>query len=445
MMNPRLSALKVLLELEQTPKRLERILNQELDRFPQAQARDRAFTSNLVYGVLRNRIYLDHLLGPYIKRGLDSLDPEVLGMLRLGAYELAVLKNKPYAVVNAVVGAAKKSKAKRAQGLINAVLRKLGDKKTPDSLPKLEQNPVEHLSLAYSHPVWLVREMLSGWEPGFVRDWCAADQMEPLPSLRANTMKISPDELRARLEPLADKVESHPLCPESLVLHGVRGPAAGLPGFEEGLWQMQDPAASALSLLLGVEPGMRVLDMCAGAGGKTGHLAALMANEGELAAVEPSAGRFKALKQNLARLGASNALCLQTSGQKLPKDLPGFDRILIDAPCTALGVIRRRPDVRYRRGPEDPDRLAELQYALLEAAAGLLNPGGVILYCTCSITRRENQAVAEKAMKVLGLESAWPPDLAQALRACLEPDGFFRTYPHLNRSDAFFAARLKKP
>ena len=443
-MNPRLSALRVLMGLDKTPKRLETLLMQELERQRDMESRDRAFVSNLVYGVLRNRIYLDHMLDPLIKRGLESLDPEVLGMLRLGAYELAVLGNKPYAVVNAVVGAAKKSPAKRAQGLINAVLRKVAAAKDKLPLPDPQNDPAGHISLKYSHPAWLVEEMLKAWPPGFVEKWCEANQREPVPGLRTNTLKTTAEELAASLEPFADRIEAHPLCPETLVLHGVKGPAINLPSFDRGLWQMQDPGAAGLSLLLGVEPGLRVLDLCAGAGGKTGHLAALMQNRGELVAVEPSPGRYKALKANLKRLGVNNAVCMQAGGTKLPKDLGGFDRILIDAPCTALGVIRRRPDVRYRRGLEDAARLAELQYGLIEAAAGLLNPGGILLYCTCSITWAENQGVVQRLREAMPeLVPSWQAGLAPALKACMEDDGFFRTYPHRNQTDAFFAARLQ--
>ena len=444
-MNSRLSALKVLLALQEGPQRLETLLGRELDRQTEADPRDLGFASNLVYGVLRHQLYLDHLLNPLVKRGVESLDPAVREMLRLGAYELVVLGNKPYAVVNAVVGAAKKSPAKRAQGLINAVLRKLGSGQVKPNLPSPERDMAGYISLRHSHPRWLVEEMLSYWPPEFVEQWCAANQEEPAPSLRVNLLKTSPPELAARLQSKVESLHEHPLCPHTLMLHGAKGPAARLPGFNEGLWQMQDPAAGALSLLLGAAPGMRVLDLCAGAGGKTGHLAALMENRGELVAVEPSPGRYKALKQNLARLGVSNAVCLQSDGRKLPGDLGGFDRILLDAPCTALGVIRRRPDVRHRRGPQDPTRLAELQISLIEAAAKRLNPGGVLLYCTCSVTGVENQAVVARLMEQMpDLEPHWPADMSDALKACLEPDGFFRTYPHINQSDAFFAARLRK-
>lgn len=444
-MNGRLAALAVLLDLDATPQRLEKILQAQLDRYPEAEPREKAFTANLVYGVLRNRLFLDHVISPYLKKGLESLDPPVLGLLRLGAYELSVLSKKPYAVVNAMVDAAKKSRAKKAQGLINAVLRKVSTKPKGPKLPGLEQDPAQHLSLRYSHPLWLVEEMLSGRDASFVEAWCRADQSEPPASLRVNPLKTSVEELKTLLAPHADSIGPHALCAESLVLEGVKGAASALPGFAEGRWQMQDPAAAAVSLLLGVEPGMRVLDMCAGAGGKTGHLAALMQNRGELVATEPSPGRFAALKKNLARLGVRNAQCLQADASKPSRELGKFDRILIDAPCSALGVMRRRPDVRWRRTPDDPARLAGLQYALARAAAGMLKPGGALVYCTCSITRAENQGVVDKLLAENGgLEPQWPRNLAPALHDCLGPDGFFRTFPHINDTDAFTAVRLRR-
>jgi 16S rRNA (cytosine967-C5)-methyltransferase len=445
MMNPRLSALRVLRALDQSPVRLEKQLNQELIRDPKSDSRDRALASNLVYGVLRNRLYLDYQLSDKLKKGLKSLEPMVLEILRLGAYELLFLDTPGYAAVNSAVNSAHKVKLNRAAGLINAVLRKVGSTPPKEPPPIKGHNPDKHLSIKYSHPVWMVQEMLSQGGAGFCEDWCRADQNEPKPVLRANTLKTSPEELQELLAPHCHKISPHPLSPHSLVLDGVKGSVLGLPGFKRGLWQMQDPGAGALSLLLGIKPGMRVLDLCAGAGGKTGHLAALMANQGELVAVEPSKGRMRALEQNLARLGVKNAGLLQTDGRELPDDLSAFDRILVDAPCTGLGTIRRRPDVRYRRQPRDAAQLKGLQASLLESAAKHLAPGGVMLYCTCTITRAENQAVVKKLLTDhAGLSLEWSGQaMPLGLKECINDDGFFRTYPHLQQSDAFFAARLK--
>jgi len=438
-MNPRRAAYQVLLELERTPTRLEKLLHRALGRLKKAPARDRALVTNLVYGVVRNRLYLDHLLAAFLSRPLERLDLPVLMVLRLGAAELAVFGTPAHAAVSSAVELAKATPARRGQGLVNGVLRALARGWREVSLPHPQAEPLAHLAVRYSHPLWLVQELARQLPPGELEPWLAADQKQPAACLRANTLKTAPAELARRLEGVVGRVEPHPLAPESLVIKGVQGPLMTLPGFKEGLWQAQDPAATAVSRLLGVEPGMRVLDLCAGAGGKTGHLAALMENQGELWAVEPAAGRFRALEENLRRLGVACARISPLTAQRLDPPAGGFHRILVDAPCSGLGTIGRRPDLRWRRRAEDCPRLAGLQLELLERAAGMLAPGGALLYATCTFTPRENQQVVRELLaRRPELRLEWGPQPPPAL----DEDGFFRTRPHRHHCDAFFAARL---
>ena len=432
-MNPRHAALDILCRLEDSPQRLEKLLHQHLGQ--KAPERDRALATNLVYTVLRNRLYLDHLLRPCLKRPLEKLDQPLPHILRLGAAELMLLNTPDHAAVDGAVRLTIAGPAQRARGLVNGVLRTLARRRqTPPPPPK---GRAARLSIQYSHPRWLVEELLQQLPPDQVEALLAANQEQPPLALRANTLKIEPPELARRLAPLVGPVEPHPLDRDSLVLRGFSGRANHLPGFEQGLFQVQDPGATAVTRLLQVRPGQRVLDLCAGAGGKTGHLAALMQNQGELVAVEPSPGRVRGLETNLERLGVRNARIIQADATRLGQDLGTFDRILVDAPCTGLGVVGRRPDLRWRRRPQDAERLARLQLELLRAALRLLAPGGLLLYCTCTITRRENQAVIQELMaKEPGLELQWPPDTP------LQADGYFHTYPHQHHCDGFFAAAI---
>lgn len=441
-MDSRRAAFRVLMGLEQSPKRLEKLLDQELGRAGQSQGRDRALTVNLVYTVLRQRLWLDHLLNQFVSRPLNKLDLAVLTVLRLGAAELTSLRTPDHAAVHAAVELAKTTPAKRAQGLVNGVLRALARGWQQVEFPG-EPGSLGRMAVEFSHPKWLVEELLATCPEEEVASWLQANQDEPPSALRVNTLKTTIAETASLLSSVVEAVEPHALAPESLVLKGVHGPARDLPGFKEGLWQSQDPGASALSRLLGVEPGMRVLDLCAGAGGKTGHLAALMQNQGELLAVEPSKGRSRGLGLNLKRLGVTCAKVLQADGRELPSDVGLFDRIIIDAPCTGLGVVGRRPDVRWRRTTKDVARLAVLQLELCRAGARLLKPGGAMLYCTCSVTRAENEQVVEALLRAeLGLQLAWDLEAAGPSAQAIEADGYFRTKPHVHASDAFFGARL---
>lgn len=437
-MNPRRAAFAVLTGLERGPH-LETLLGRALASAP---ASERAFASSLVFTVLRNRLYLDHLLAACLDRPLTKLDPPVLAVLRLGAAELALMSTPDHAAVSAAVELAQATPARRGQTLINAVLRRLARSWQAVPLPPAAADPAAHLALRFSHPLWLVQELLAQWPAEFVADWLAANQQPPPLTLRANTLKATREDLAARLAASAGEVAPHPLTPEGLVLRGAAAPAAELPGFNEGLFQVQDAAAQAVSHLLGVRPGMAVADLCAGAGGKTGHLAALLGGGQGLLAVEPSPGRVRALKENLGRLGVAGVRIVQADALTLT-GLGPFDRVLVDAPCSALGVVGRRPDVRWRRTPEDPARLAELQLALAEKAVDLLAPGGALVYCTCTVTRTENaDLVAALLAARPGLRLEWPQDLTAPLKVCIGPDGFFRSFPHQQQSDAFFAARL---
>ena len=364
----------------------------------------------------------------------------MLAALRLGAADLAVLGSPAHAAVGETVAAAKATPAQRAQGLVNAALKKFSRAWRDIPLPDPGKDAVAHLSVKYSHPAWMVRELLAQPDGDEAEAWLLANQEEPPACLRVNTLKTTPKELAQVLEPMAGEAVLHPLCPDCLVLERKSGRLDSLPGFDDGLWQAQDAGAAALGRLLGAGPGQRVLDLCAGAGGKTGHLAALMQNQGGLMAVEPSPGRYRALVKNLDRLGVTIAGALQADGLNLPESLGLFDLVLVDAPCTGLGTLGRRPDLRWRKTPQDVTRLAGLQKGLLRAAISLAKPGGAVLYCTCTVTESENQGVVESVMaETPGLKLGWLPG------ARLDADGYFRTRPHQDHADAFFAARLIKP
>ena len=440
MSQARRDAFRVLLELQSGPALLESSLAQNLEK---ASPRDRAFATNLIFAVLRNLSYLDHLLAAHLDRPLKKLDLPVITVLRLGAAEAVLMSTPAHAVVSAAVDLAKATPARRGQKLINAVLRRVvkGWQDTP--MPGPEADPVGRLALTYSHPAWLVAELLAQHPVEVVEAWLRANQDQPPLTLRVNPARTNRDDLAAQLAEFAAQVEPHPLTPEGLMLRRAKVPAAQLPGFESGLFSIQDAAAQAMSHLLGVTPGMAVADICAGAGGKTGHLAALLRGQGKLLAVDPSQARIRALRGNLGRLGVQWVSVKQADALTLKGMDQSFDRVLVDAPCSGLGVCGRRPDVRWRRTKDDPAHLAELQLNLAAKAAELLKPGGALLYVTCTVTRTENQeVVAGLLARCPGLRLEWPQDLAPELGACLGDDGYFRTMPQRDDADAFFAARL---
>jgi 16S rRNA (cytosine967-C5)-methyltransferase len=307
--------------------------------------------------------------------------------------------------------------------------------------PPLPADPAEALAVAYSHPPWLVRRLVKAWGEAETEAWLTAAQEPAPPVIRANTLKTAGADLAQKLAPACEKIMPHELSPDALVLHGVSGPLNKLPGYDQGLWQAQDPGSQLMARLLAPLPGQRVLDLCAGAGGKTSHLAALMENQGELWAVDNSPGRLAALKQNLARLGVKIARIKQADARWFDGEMGPFDRILVDAPCSGLGTLGRRPDIRWRVGPKDPAKLSGLQSALLDRAVELLRPGGALLYCTCTVTAEENQEVVGK---LLAAQPGLRPDWTLAAADLPSEQGYVELLAHHHHCDSFFAARLVK-
>ncbi len=439
-MNPRRLALKVLIDLDLTPKHLEHLLSLHLDKHSGAQQRDRSMAANLVYAVLRHRLRLDYLIKPFVNRPMDKLDLPVLSALRMGVADLVILESPAHAAVDSAVDAAKACGAGRAAGMVNGVLRSLSRAMPAAAqLPHIDE-PAARLAITYSHPQWIVDDLLAQWGPEKLEPWLEANQSQQPVTLRANTLRTSRGELKELLADSVDAAFDHPLAPDGLIIKGSRGPLELLPGFDDGLWQAQDAGAQALSRLLGVLPGMKVLDLCAGAGGKTGHLAALMQNRGEVVAVDKSPGRIRALRNNMARLGAEIVRVAEADGQDYdPRGLT-YDAILVDAPCSGLGVLGRRPDARWRRSSGDSRRLAELQLRLLGHAARMLASGGALLYCTCTVTKTENEDVVGRLLD--GQKDLQPDWQGAETFGCLDDDGFWRSFPRSMQADSFFAARL---
>jgi 16S rRNA (cytosine967-C5)-methyltransferase len=327
----------------------------------------------------------------------------------------------------------------RASGLVNAVLRAwlrlLEDNPDLEPSPLHPPDSAEFLSIKYSHPLWLVEQWLTQFGPQPAADWLSACQREPRASIRVNRLKISAPELQRHLSAAAE-ISCHELEPDCLLSSSGQN---SLPGFAQGWWQGQDPGASAISPLLNPIPGSRVLDMCAGIGGKTSHLAGLMQNQGELVAVEVARGRAQALEVNLRRLGVGNARILLMDACQLPYRAY-FDYILLDAPCSGLGTTRRRPDLRWRRTPQDLPPLVGLQRQLLARAVEALKPGGYLLYATCTTAEAENSGNINWLLQTCSsMGISWQED-----NSLIGRDNFWKTYPRFREADGFFAVRMQK-
>jgi 16S rRNA (cytosine967-C5)-methyltransferase len=398
--------------------------------------RDRALATQLAYGVVQRRLTLDHLIGAFARRPAETLDPPVLAALRLGVFQLAFLERiPPHAAVGESVELAK-ADAPAAAGLVNAVLRRAA-REARGRVAALPDGTPAQAALRHSYPEWIARLWFDTLGPQEARALMEAGNRPAEAVLRANTLRTTAAELAAALS-----VATHPAAGDGLVLDGPFD-AFGSPLWQDGLFMPQSRAAMAVSRVLAPRPGERVLDLCAAPGGKTTHLAALMEDRGEVVAVERHPGRADALRRTAARMGAT-CVDVRTADAAGDHGEAGFDRVLVDPPCSDLGTLASRPDARWRKHAGQPEELAALQARILRAGARALKPGGTLVYSTCTISPAENERVVQ-AFLASG-EGFRADDLRSDLPVCQHPSEpmFAQTLPHRDGTDGFFIARLRR-
>ncbi|WP_456386776.1 16S rRNA (cytosine(967)-C(5))-methyltransferase RsmB [Desulfolithobacter sp.] len=406
--------------------------------------RDRQLAVRLVRGVLRQLQYLDRILARYSKTPPEKMKPLTLMALRVGILQLLFLDRVPAsAAVNETVKALRRARQPRwLTGFVNGVLRRIAREHQEGRIPAPEKmNPPVH-----NHPGWLVKQWNQRFGGPLTWAICEANNREPSLCLRTNTLEISPDELLQLLH--SKDIEAIPgrFSPDSIILPAHSGSVTSLPGFDRGLFQVQDEAAQLASLLLGpLRAGRNYLDGCAGLGGKSLHLASLLEQGAMLTALEPDSRRFRLLRENLRRLGLPGRVNpVQTTMENFCVRFGiRFSGILIDAPCSGTGIIRRQPDIRWNRQANDLSRYRKKQLQLLEQAATLLASGGVLVYTTCSLEPEENEEVIAAFLDnhpQFRLQSCRDL-LPAAARELVDREGFFRPTP-ADGIDGFFGARM---
>jgi 16S rRNA (cytosine967-C5)-methyltransferase len=442
--NPRQAACSVLLQIRKEGSFADQLIDRELANGA-LSGPDRGLFAELVFGVLRRQGTLDHILTGLLDQPLVKLEPVVLILLRVGLYQLIYLDRIPEsAAVNESVNLAKQL-LPRASGLINAVLRNYLRHKDTITFPDPVAAPAASIAARHSHPAWLVKLWFSQLgEEETERLAEASSRQAPL-TLRANTLRVTRDDLIHRFSTNGIDVSPCRFSPHGILVEG-RHHIPGLPGFREGLFVVQDEASQMAALLLDPQAGERVLDACAAPGGKATHLAQLMDNRGALTAMDKSGSKLTLIRETTARLGIS--IIRTMAGDLLNRSLfppDTFDRVLLDAPCSGLGVIRRNPESKWRLTSDDITRLAGNQKALLRNAFRLLKPGGVLLYSTCSTGVVENDSVVEDFLSrnsdcvLEDLNEIFP-----GYGELFTPRGMLRTWPHRHAMDGFFGARLRK-
>jgi 16S rRNA (cytosine967-C5)-methyltransferase len=398
--------------------------------------RERALATRLSYGIVQRRDTLDHVIAALAGRPVSKLEPAVLAALRLGVLQLAFLDRIPaHAAVTESVELAKRE-SRGGAGLVNAVLRRAAREARAIVAALPDRTPAE-AALRHSHPRWIAALWFDALRPDDARALMAAGNEPAEAAVRANTLQIAPADLAARL-PLATRPADR--LPEGLVLEEPFD-AFSSPLWEQGLFMPQSRAAMAVARVLDPQPGDAVLDLCAAPGAKTTHLAALMGDEGRVVAVERHAGRAKALGRTAARMGAAS---IEVRIADAAEPQGSFDRVLVDPPCSDLGTLAARPDARWRKDPAAVERLAAQQADILEAAAGAVRPGGVLVYSTCTISPAENEnRIAAFLRQHADFALDDPPSDVPVWDHPRVPR-LMQTLPHRDSTDGFFIARLRR-
>jgi 16S rRNA (cytosine967-C5)-methyltransferase len=425
-----------------------RALSAALDRATALSAEDRALATELVYGVLRRRARIDRALSALATSGLDRLDARALVALRVGAYQILFLDRIPaYAAVDDAVGACKEIAGRGVAGFANAMLRRLARQGEPP-LPDAAADPRAHIVEADGLPPWLADLLLGELPAAEALAFAASLAETPAVTLRANSPRTGRDELVTKLaaERAGAVLTPSEIAPDGLDARRLDAPAATA-AWRAGLFAIADAGAQVVAELCGAAAGERILDACAGSGGKTAHLLALSGDRARVDALDIAPDKLDAARATLARLGLGGAtFAVGDLTRPLADPTPRYHRILLDAPCSGLGVLRRHPEALFRRAPGDMDALAAQQLRMLSSVAPTLLPGGVLVYAVCTFERRECEEVVAAFLRAhprFAIEPATAAGGRVPWARLTDATGAIRTWPHRDGADGFFAVRLR--
>lgn len=448
-MEARNVAFQVLRQVEEEGAYANLVLDDYLKE-PGLNALDRAFVTELVYGTVKYRQKLDWVINQMVaKAGKLEIGPRVL--LRMAFYQLLQLEKVPdSAVTNEAVKTAKKFFHRGVATLVNGVLRNYLRQPSRIIWPDFRKDPASYLEVLYSHPRWMVERWLVRYGFDNTRLLCEFNNRPADLWIRTNTLRVDRPTLMDRLVKEGCEPEASGRIPEGIRLLKSR-PLHQLPSFREGLFTVQDESSMLVGHLVQPEPGGAVVDLCAGPGGKTTHLAQLMGNKGTILAFDVHEHRLALVEENARRLGIDIVRTrLQDATKQEPWGEGRYEHILVDAPCSGLGVLRRRPDSRWRKKPGDLAELQKIQRAILGNAAQALKPGGRLVYSTCTLEPEENELMIERLLqerpdlKSLDLTPFMPYCARTAEETSAWSEGRYQYLPFRDGMEGFFVALLEK-
>ena len=447
--DPRRAALNILNTLDMGRDTLDRIMETARHGEPGSATPDRRLLNAITFGVLRWRGRLDWIIARYSSTRLDRIDPPVLNILRIAVFQFAFLDKIPVsAAVDTAVELAKSTAPPYVVRFVNGVLRNAARGYKNLELPDVASDPAAALAVTHSFPGWLIERWIGRFGIEQTAGLCRAINTIPPVTLRTNTLKTTREKLAQAVFRRAETVRNTPVAPHGLAMYGLHMPVSEMEAFRKGLFQVQDEAAQLISVLLDPRPGETVLDACAGLGGKTGHIGQIIRNRGHIVAADMAGNKLARLERDMERLGISIVeTCrgdLADSGKRLPSG--PFDRVLLDAPCSGLGVLRRNPDAKWRVQEHTVASCAHRQGVLLDRVSRFVRRSGILVYAVCSMEPEENDIVVKDFLKNhpdFVMDTRWP-DLSFDPEGIRDSSGCLRTFPHRHGMDGFFAVRLER-
>lgn len=431
-------AVKILNRVERTDAYLEKLLDNEM-RNSDLNGQDKALLYEIVHGVTRWMGRLDWILNGFYKGQFSKAIPNLKNGLRVALYQILFLDRVPdYAVVNEAVEFVKKLQGQKAADLTNAILRNIIRSKNGIRYPNPDEDLIGYLCAYYSHPSWMVKRYLARFGREATEKLLTSNNEKPYLTLKINTIKTKTEDFKKLLNTVNLKYTQGKYIPEFFQLQNLTNITAW-EYYKEGFFNIQDESAGLACNLLDVSPGMKVLDLCAAPGSKSAYIAGLMNDTGEIIAIDRYEGRLNLMRNNLSRLKINSIKTIEVNA--LDFEGSGFDRILLDVPCSGTGTLSKKPDIKWKRDIFDLRSLNELQFNLLKKASLLIKPGGVIVYSTCSIEPEENFDIVKKFLnensnfKLADISSQISKDL-------IDENGCIQTLPHVHKMDGAFAAKL---
>lgn len=447
-MNTREIALDVLLDVEKNKSLGSNLVKDVLDKYDYEDQRDKAFFKRLTEGVMERQITLDHVLNCYSKTPVNKMKPLIRCLMRIGAYQILFMESVPdSAACNEAVKLAKKRGFSSLSGFVNGVLRSVSKGKDSIPWPDEKKEPASYLSIRYSAPVWLVEKWIA--EYGYERtSSILKGAMEKRPVMLRFKTSGGEKQLDEAVSAVASEgigIKKYDLLPYAYAVEGVEG-VGNLPGYDEGLFWVQDVSSMLAVEAAGIRPGMRVLDICAAPGGKTMCAADKLGGQGELISCDLTENKVERICENTQRVGFDWVDCRAQDAREFDEELAEWaDVVIADVPCSGLGVIGRKKEIRYRTTPEDLESLVVLQKEILDNVWKYVKPGGILLYSTCTINPDENEKMVSYIADKYSFETeSLDLFLPEKLRSEQTKAGMCQLFLGEWDTDGFFMARLRK-